>query len=114
VSRQIVASTSSFALTHKTWAIRLLNAALSKLESANEEHVILTILLLATNEPGREAVRVERSLPLQPHMPQGNWMSVYGRIEIEHAHAKALIFLVHRKGGLESIRMPGLGATIAL
>ncbi|OAL33855.1 hypothetical protein AYO20_06866 [Fonsecaea nubica] len=100
-------------LSYKTQAIRELNVEIQELQGPASDELLLAIITLAAHGSGEQ---------LEPP-PQGENLSAlqsvqsfqyYGRMQSEAAHLKAICHLVYQKGGLHTVKMPGLANALAL
>ncbi|OAG45406.1 hypothetical protein AYO21_00040 [Fonsecaea monophora] len=100
-------------LSYKTQAIRELNVEIQELQGPVSDELLLAIITLAAHGSGEQ---------LEPP-PQGENLSAlqsvqsfqyYGRMQSEAAHLKAICHLVYQKGGLHTVKMPGLANALAL
>ena len=114
VRNRVEKSTDRNIVAHKAAAIGLLKDKLDTLDDDTDlDAILLTVLTLASNELDEASMSVGTVLPFEAHVPTARWMTVYGRLETVETHAKAMFLLIHRIGGLQNIRLPGLAHTIA-
>ena len=114
LSNRVERSGSGRVVMHKAAAIGLLKDQLEHLSSDEDlDAAVLTVLALARNELDQGSMRVGVVLQFEPHLPTASWMNVYGRVEPVETHARAMLLLVERAGGLPNLKLPGLAATIA-
>jgi len=100
------------ALSHKLIAIQTLNEYISKNINTSRDEVILAILSLASHETLN--VTEERRKPFNSPLKTAQWLNVYGNNNYVSEHMKAVLNLVNSKGGIENLKLHGLGETIVL
>ncbi|KIW94709.1 uncharacterized protein Z519_04686 [Cladophialophora bantiana CBS 173.52] len=100
-------------LSYKTQAIRELNREIQELQGPASDELLLAIITLASHGSGEQ---------LNPPSQEENLSALqsvqsfqyYGRMQKETAHLKAICHLVYQKGGLHTVKMPGLANALAL
>ncbi|EXJ71060.1 uncharacterized protein A1O5_06053 [Cladophialophora psammophila CBS 110553] len=100
-------------LSYKTQAIRELNREIQELQGPASDELLLAIITLASHGSGEQ---------LDPPSQEENLSALqsvqsfqyYGRMQKETAHLKAICHLVYQKGGLHTVKMPGLANALAL
>lgn len=100
-------------LAHKIKAIELLNDGLLTAEHEALEPLLMTVMLLATNELREKDLRVVPPLAIRPHCPDTGWLSLYAKTDVVPEHVKAIELLVGRLGGLKNLKTPGLAGNLA-
>ena len=95
-------------LVHKAETLRLLKGMISRIDDLSlveTELVIMTVILLFRDEEiaAAEASEGHAPLPFVPHVPSSCWLNVYGKTKTVAAHARALVTLVNRVGGIQSV-----------
>jgi hypothetical protein len=99
-------------MEHQLKTTQLINIALEELANANTEHLIIAMMCLwRTNLETADRHPTADSL-FSAHNPDANWIALYGRMHNVEIHAKALNYLVHRLGGAQALRFPGLLVTV--
>jgi hypothetical protein len=100
------------ALSHKLIVIQKLNEYISKNKNASRDEVILAILVLSSHETMN--VTEERRKPFNSPLKTAQWLNVYGNIVYVPEHMKAVLNLVNSRGGIENLKLHGLGETIVV
>jgi hypothetical protein len=98
------------ALSHKLIVIQKLNEYISKNKNASRDEVILAILVLSSHETMN--VTEEKRKPFNSPLKTAQWLNVYGNIQYVPEHMKAVLNLVNSRGGIENLKLHGLGETI--
>ena len=116
VQRQVLLSRSARALWHLSESFRLLNAIVGNLDRENIELALLTIVTLVKSHIDPDQINQDAShaLLFTPHNHYADSLHVYGRTGIVEAHANAIVPLVHRAGGLNKLKFPGLSRSLAM
>jgi len=103
-------------LSYKAQAIKELNREIQALQGVASDELLLAIITLAAHgsaeqlEPPAEEEKKEHLSVLEAVQN----FQYYGRMRWEVAHLKAVYHLVYQRGGLHTIKMPGLANAIGL
>jgi hypothetical protein len=100
-------------LSHKLMMIRKLKEAFSDRRELSRDEVIFAIFSLNCNESIN--IIEDKRKPFDSPLKRTEWLrvtSVYGNCTNVPEHAKALLYLVAQKGGLEVLELPGLAENI--
>jgi hypothetical protein len=100
-------------LSYKTHAITALNSEIQSLEGPASDELLLAIITLATHGSDEHVNSPTEEASLSPLASVHNFQ-YYSGMDWEEAHLKAVVHLVYQKGGLHSIKMPGLANAIGL
>jgi hypothetical protein len=95
-------------LEHQLRTIQLINSALDELENANLEHLIIAMMCLWRTNPKRPQSKEAADPLFSAHIPDANWISLYGQMQNVDLHGKAITHLVDRLGGTQSLQFPGV------
>ncbi|KIW71987.1 hypothetical protein PV04_00211 [Phialophora macrospora] len=100
-------------LSYKTNAIRELNREIQALQGEASDGLLLAIITMAAHGSDEELdpPPQEENLGILEAVQNFQY---YGRMRWEEAHFKAIAHLVHQRGGLHTVRMPGLANAIGL
>ena len=105
-------------LAHKGQALQHLSQLLgARIDHAGMELAIHTMGLLATHDLDQtsfDAMYSAHPLPFDPTMPPPHSLRVFSRIAVAQAHQDAMHIMIHRIGGLQNLKLPGMADTIAL
>jgi hypothetical protein len=93
--------------------LRLLNEVLHDPTQAVNDAVILSVLCMSTNKHDDTALRSSAQSPFYPPLKNLQWLDIYGTLSPNPVHAQGLAQLISMRGGLESLTLPGLAATIS-
>lgn len=104
-------------IAHHSKLLHLLNNLLNNLEDGDIELAILAILLLTLADLDCFQLGRDIILPFRPHMASANWINVFGRVmSLDETrfneHIRAMELLAIRRGGIEHLRLPGLGVQV--
>ena len=100
-------------LSYKTNAIRELNREIQALQDIASDGLLLAIITMATHGSGEQLDPPQREESLSALESVQNFQ-YYGRMRWEAAHLKAVCHLVYQRGGLHTVKMPGLANAIRL
>ena len=100
-------------LSYQAQALKLMIDAIKKSNGYASDELLLSVVTLAAHGGSRSVQSMEFK---QNNLPWANLPNVdyYGSMQCELAHLQALYFLVHRRGGLQNIKLSGLANAIAL
>ena len=102
-------------LYHRGKTISLVNQALSHLDNADIEPVLLAISSLWRMNTDTTIGRKEVLMLFQPHVRNLSWVNLFGRLAGDTLHGQALAELVNRRGGLIGFTtLPSLHESLAL
>ena len=93
--------------------IRKVNRALDDKETAVTDNMILNILIMAAADGGTVSMNALES-PFQAPLRSLQWLDIYGSVSASPVHLQGLTQLIHMRGGLEMVQLPGLGAILSL
>lgn len=100
-------------LSYKTQAIKELNHEVQALKGHASDELLLCIITLAAHGSGDALTPPAVEESTSPLASAQNFQ-YYGRMTWETAHLKAIRVLIEQKGGLHTIKMPGLANAIGL
>ncbi|KIX97703.1 uncharacterized protein Z520_06481 [Fonsecaea multimorphosa CBS 102226] len=100
-------------LSYKTQAIRELNREIQELQGPASDELLLAIVTLAAHGSGEQLERPPQEENLSA-LQSVQSFQYYARMQKEAAHLKAIVHLVYQKGGLQTVKMPGLANALAL
>ncbi|OQU96040.1 hypothetical protein CLAIMM_02179 isoform 3 [Cladophialophora immunda] len=100
-------------LSYKTQAIRELNREIQELQGPASDELLLAIVTLAAHGSGEQVDPPSQEENLSA-LQSVQSFQYYGRMQKEAAHLKAICHLVYQKGGLHTVKMPGLANALAL
>jgi hypothetical protein len=100
-------------LSYKTNAIRELNREIQALQGEASDELLLAIITLAAHGSGEQLDPPSQEENLSTLEAVQNFQ-YYGRMRWEEAHFKAIAHLVHQRGGMHTVKMPGLANAIGL
>ncbi len=100
-------------LFYKTNAIKELNREIQTLQGAASDELLLAIITMAAHGSGEQLDPPSKEEALSALEAVQNFQ-YYGRMHWERAHLIAIAHLVHQKGGLHTVKMPGLANAIGL
>ena len=106
-------SNRTLRLSYKTAAIKDLNREIQALQGPASDELLLAIITMAAHGSGEHLNRPSNEEKLSALQSVQNFQ-YYGRMRRENAHLKAICHLVYQKGGLHTIKMPGLANAIGL
>jgi hypothetical protein len=93
--------------------IKHLNRVMRDPSHAITDETILAVLCMGFNRvDGSAWPRADP--PLKPPLRNLQWLNVYGTLSGNEIHVRGMIKLIEMKGGLESLKMPGLAETVSL
>jgi hypothetical protein len=93
--------------------IKHLNRVMRDPCHAITDETILAVLCMGFNRvDGSAWPRADP--PLKPPLRNLQWLNVYGTLSGNEIHVRGMIKLIEMKGGLESLKMPGLAETVSL
>lgn len=102
-------------LFHRGKTISLVNQALSHLDHADIEPVMLAISSLWRMNTDATIDRKEVLILFKPHVRNLSWVNLFGRLAGDTLHGQALAELVNRRGGLDGFTtLPSLHESLAL
>lgn len=109
-SKTVLWSSCTEVVAHRGSLIGLMRRLIDDLDDARVELAMWGImtLVITTLQSSKRTSCSDQSLLLLPHMPAYSFDNVFGRTPIGPEPVKALAQLVHRRGGLAGIRLPGL------
>ena len=100
---------SSKGLAHKTEAFALLKAMVPQIDQSNASIALFGVLLLAALDTEQDTLDQRPVFLFNPHLPNANWLKVYGRMEKPvEPHANAVYTLLRLVGGVENVKLPGM------
>ncbi|PMD44709.1 hypothetical protein L207DRAFT_579639 [Hyaloscypha variabilis F] len=103
---------SQLALSHKLIVIQnIRDAVLTGGEEASRDEVLLAIVILATHDI--VDVAEEKQMPFNSPLKKAQWLNFYGKIREVPEHVKAITDIVRLRGGIKSLKLPGLTEIIA-
>jgi hypothetical protein len=99
-------------LSYKSLIFRLLSEIIREGNDPVRDEVILAILILSSDEitPRIE----EKRNPFKPPLKSLQFLNIYGSIQFDPQHIKAVLDLISLKGGIEEIQLAGLVECLAL
>lgn len=99
-------------LKHRSVVIRLLNERMNNLQNDDIETIMLGIFTMYPEDDEiRQASQARVSL-FVPHMPWADDLNIYVGGDPE-THRRAIKWLVNRAGGIDRLKLPGLGKATA-
>lgn len=103
-------------LFHKIQTIRLMNEELKNPGKMSLDELILTVLVLGTNEVETMENSIKRKVPSPFISPLSSvqWLDIYGSMAHVPMHTIAMRTLVARRGGLDNIQLEGLAKVLSL
>lgn len=93
--------------------IRKINRALDDKETAVTDNMILNVLIMAAADGGTVSTSA-LEYPFHAPLRSLQWLDIYGSVSTSPVHLQGLIQLIHLRGGLEMVELPGLGAVLSL
>lgn len=75
--------------------------------------MILNVLIMAAADGGTVSKNALES-PFQAPLRSLQWLDIYGSVSASPVHLQGLTQLIHMRGGLEMVQLPGLGAILSL
>jgi hypothetical protein len=93
--------------------IKRLNRLMEDPDQACSDETILAVICMGLNRIDNSAWRAADP-PLQPPLRNLQWLNVYGALSGNDMHIQGLINLIELKGGLGSLKLPGLAQTASL
>ncbi|OAP54972.1 hypothetical protein AYL99_10672 [Fonsecaea erecta] len=100
-------------LSYKTQAIRELNREIQELQGPASDELLLAIVTLAAHGSG-EQLRPPSQEESLSALQSVQSFQYYARMQKEAAHLNAICHLIYQKGGLHTVKMPGLANALAL
>ncbi|EXJ65376.1 hypothetical protein A1O7_01717 [Cladophialophora yegresii CBS 114405] len=100
-------------LSYKTNAIKELNREIQGLQGVASDELLLAIITMAAHGSCEQLDPPPQEESLSTLESVQNFQ-YYGRMRWEEAHFKAVAHLVRQRGGLHTVKMPGLANAIAL
>ncbi|OAX77828.1 hypothetical protein ACJ72_07869, partial [Emergomyces africanus] len=97
----------------ETETIKQLNKMMHDPQQTCTDEVILAVLCMAFNRI--DYSRWTSDLDPAPKAPLRNlqWLDVYGGLSLNDQHVKGLFALIHTRGGLDQLKLPGLAETLS-
>jgi hypothetical protein len=103
---------SPLALSHKLIVIqKIRDTILTGGEEASRDEVLLAIVILATHDITN--VAEEKKMPFNSPLKKAQWLNFYGKSHEVPEHVKAITDIISLRGGIKSIKLPGLTEIIA-
>ncbi|PGH15848.1 hypothetical protein AJ80_05379 [Polytolypa hystricis UAMH7299] len=96
----------------ETETIKLLNKSMLDPTQICTDEVILAVLCMAFNRIDFSAWKVHDPFP-KPPLRNLQWIEVYGGLSLNDHHISGLFALIQIKGGLSTLKLPGLAETIS-
>lgn len=93
--------------------VRKINRALDNKQAAVTDNMILNVLIMAAADGGTVSMDALES-PFQAPLRSLQWLDIYSSVSASPVHLQGLAQLIHLKGGLERVQLPGLGAILSL
>lgn len=100
-------------LSYKTQAIKELNREVQNLQGNAPDELLLCIITLAAHGSGEQLNPPTKEENTSPLATAQNFQ-YYGMMRWETAHLNAIRVLIKQKGGLHTVKMPGLANAIGL
>ncbi|KAE9381124.1 hypothetical protein N431DRAFT_320644 [Stipitochalara longipes BDJ] len=98
---------SPLALSHKLIVIqKIRDTILAGGEEASRDEVLLAIVILATHDIAN--VAKEGKMPFNSPLKKAGWLNFYGKTHEVPEHAKAITDIIGLRGGIKSLKLPGL------
>jgi hypothetical protein len=97
-------------LSYKAQTIKLVNEMLNNLDKEVPDELLAAVLVLASQGPRVGASEKSR---FKSPLATAQCLDHQGNMAFEPEHAKGMVALVRLKGGLHTIKMPGLAEVIA-
>ncbi|KAL3440821.1 hypothetical protein BJX65DRAFT_300179 [Aspergillus insuetus] len=94
-------------------AISKINQAIQDPAQALSDEVVLSVMCLAKNPPGKSSTREGKCSSFRAPLRSLQWLDVYAPMSCNPVHQSGLAQIVHLKGGLENIKLPGVAAIIS-
>jgi hypothetical protein len=82
-------------------------------ETAVTDNMILNVLIMAAADGGTVSMNALET-PFHAPLRSLQWLDIYGSVSTSPVHLRGLIQLIHMRGGLEMVELPGLGAVLSL
>jgi hypothetical protein len=95
-------------------SITRINRAIQSPSEAITDAIILCVLCMANNKNEPPLGPDFLGSPFQSPLRSLQWLDVYGRLKPHPIHQAGLVQLVYLKGGLQTIKLPGLAGVISL
>ncbi|EFR01660.1 hypothetical protein MGYG_04662 [Nannizzia gypsea CBS 118893] len=96
----------------ETETIKQLNMMMKDPAKAFSDEVVLAVLCMAFNRIDYSGWTVSDPSPKAP-LRNLQWLDVYGGLSLNDHHVKGLMAIIETRGGLKSIKMPGLAETLS-
>ncbi|KAM5484365.1 hypothetical protein McanCB56680_002440 [Microsporum canis] len=96
----------------ETETIKQLNMMMKDPAQAFSDEVVLAVLCMAFNRIDYSGWTVSDPSPKAP-LRNLQWLDVYGGLSLNDHHIKGLMAIIETRGGLKSIKMPGLAETLS-
>jgi hypothetical protein len=103
-------------LIHKGRTINAVNRALSNVDQLRNDEVealVVAVFLLWRANPGSSPQPEREFLLFRPYIPGLSWVNLYSKADAIDAHARALLWLLGRIGGIDKVQLPGLRLVLA-
>ncbi|CEJ55111.1 hypothetical protein PMG11_01386 [Penicillium brasilianum] len=94
-------------------SIMRINRAIQSPSEAITDAIILCVLCMANNKNEPPLGPDFQESPFQSPLRSLQWLDVYGRLKPHPIHQAGLVQLVYLKGGLQTIKLPGLAGVIS-
>lgn len=92
---------------------RAVNQALESPGRPITDSLILSALCMANNSSGEPITPSQRMLPFRAPLRELQWLNIYAMNTSNVAHQAGLYHLIQLRGGLKSIKLPGLAAILS-
>ncbi|EGE06088.1 hypothetical protein TEQG_05202 [Trichophyton equinum CBS 127.97] len=96
----------------ETETIKQLNKMMKDPTQAFSDEVVLAVLCMAFNRIDYSGWKPSDPSPKAP-LRNLQWLDVYGGLSLNDHHVKGLMAIIETRGGLKSIKMPGLAETLS-
>ncbi|KAK2868066.1 hypothetical protein FQN49_003187, partial [Arthroderma sp. PD_2] len=92
--------------------VKQLNKMMKDPSQAFSDEVVLAVLCMAFNRIDYSGWTVSDPSPKAP-LRNLQWLDVYGGLSLNDQHVKGLMAIIETRGGLKSLKLPGLAETLS-
>ncbi|PGH15694.1 hypothetical protein AJ79_02288 [Helicocarpus griseus UAMH5409] len=93
--------------------IKQLNKMMLDPQQLCTDEVILAVLCMAFNKIDYSSWNADAESAPKAPLRNLQWLDVYGGLSLNDQHVKGLFALIHTRGGLDKLTMPGLAETLS-